>query len=321
VEFTPLAFESLGVRSMCSLVETPDAAILFDAGASLGPRFGLLPHPQEYRALSACRDAVRRAAGKAQVVTVSHYHYDHFSPTFRSDTVWTWSSLEEALKIYSGKTLLLKDIRESINYSQRRRGWMFRSVIEKHAEKVVDCDGRVIKMGRTRLSFSRPIPHGELGAELGYVLALTVEHRGDRVTIAPDVQGPVSHETLTYLAAAKSRLTVVGGPPTYLASLRPTGVLERGLSNLAKLAAKTPTLVVDHHLLRDEEWREQAGAAFKAAAKKGNALVTAAEYIGREPQTLEAVRRSLYEEQPPSKEFVKWTKLSPKVRRTRMPPL
>ena len=47
----PLAAESLGVRSMCTYVETPDLRILIDPGVSLGPRFGLLPHPKEYEAI------------------------------------------------------------------------------------------------------------------------------------------------------------------------------------------------------------------------------------------------------------------------------
>jgi predicted metallo-beta-lactamase superfamily hydrolase len=48
IQLNPLAFESLGVRSMASKVVTPDIKILIDPGVSLGIRFGLLPHPEEY---------------------------------------------------------------------------------------------------------------------------------------------------------------------------------------------------------------------------------------------------------------------------------
>ncbi|MEM2886008.1 MAG: hypothetical protein QXF24_07975, partial [Thermoproteota archaeon] len=96
IELKPVAFESMGVRSMCCLVETPDLSALFDAGVSLGPRFSLPPHPLEYLALAEARRKIRESARKADIVTVSHYHFDHFTPPFHSDTVWTWSSKEEA---------------------------------------------------------------------------------------------------------------------------------------------------------------------------------------------------------------------------------
>jgi predicted metallo-beta-lactamase superfamily hydrolase len=32
IKVTPLASESFGVRSMCAIVETPDVAVLLDAG-------------------------------------------------------------------------------------------------------------------------------------------------------------------------------------------------------------------------------------------------------------------------------------------------
>src|SRR3972149_4884316 len=37
ITVTPLAFESLGVRSMCTLAVTRDVTVLMDAGVALGP--------------------------------------------------------------------------------------------------------------------------------------------------------------------------------------------------------------------------------------------------------------------------------------------
>ncbi len=45
---TPIAFESLGVRSMAIFVETDDLKILIDPSVALGPkRYGLPLHPLE----------------------------------------------------------------------------------------------------------------------------------------------------------------------------------------------------------------------------------------------------------------------------------
>jgi len=82
MKIVPLASESLGVRSMAIYVETDDVGVLFDAGASLAPRFGLMPHPFEYRALKEARERIRAYSERAEVITLSHYHFDHYTPTW-----------------------------------------------------------------------------------------------------------------------------------------------------------------------------------------------------------------------------------------------
>src|SRR5438309_12043922 len=71
INVTPLAFESLGVRSMCTLVRTRDVTVLLDAGVALGPRFRLMPHPREFIARNEARERINEAAAKAEVITIS----------------------------------------------------------------------------------------------------------------------------------------------------------------------------------------------------------------------------------------------------------
>jgi len=83
IHVVPLAAESFGVRSMCTYVETPDVKILLDAGVSLCPyRFGLPPHLLEFKAIEDCRRKIAEAAERAEIVTVSHYHFDHHTPSY-----------------------------------------------------------------------------------------------------------------------------------------------------------------------------------------------------------------------------------------------
>ena len=91
IKVTPLAAESFGVRSMCTFVETPDVKVLLDAGISLCPnRFGLPPHPIEFKTIDRLRRRIAEAADKAEVVTISHYHFDHHTPSFEDWLVnWT----------------------------------------------------------------------------------------------------------------------------------------------------------------------------------------------------------------------------------------
>ena len=85
MEVVPVGEESLGVRSMCLYVETRDVRVLLDAGVSLAPRrFGLPPHPRELERAREVRAAILRLAEETDVVTVSHYHRDHFTPWYPS---------------------------------------------------------------------------------------------------------------------------------------------------------------------------------------------------------------------------------------------
>jgi hypothetical protein len=49
--------------------------------------------------------------------------------------------------------------------------------------------------------------------------------------------------------------------------------------------------------------------------------MNAAEYIRKEPQFLEARRKTLYKEDPPSRRFIKWTKLREEQQLQTKPPL
>ncbi len=126
IKVTPLAAESFGVRSMCTLVQTPDVTVLLDAGVSLAPyRFNLPPHPIEFQTIANLRKNIAEAADKAQVTTISHYHFDHHTPSFE-DWVVNWTQDKKTSRqIYQNKTVLLKNSKENINASQRQRAWMF----------------------------------------------------------------------------------------------------------------------------------------------------------------------------------------------------
>jgi hypothetical protein len=321
IRFTPLAFESLGVRSMCTFVETPDVKILIDPGVALGPRLRLLPHPEEYNALKDSRQRIREYARMADVLTLSHYHHDHFTPNF-TDTTWLASSACEARDIYHGKTLLVKDARSSTNVSQRRRGWIFQSFCRKIEVKIVVADGMSFEYGDTKVRFSPALPHGEDSTELGSVLAMIIESGPERLIHASDVQGPISEMALQFILRERPSAVIVGGPPTYLAGLKASEeAIKRGMSNLTMIAKKVPLVVVDHHLLRAQDSLQELSAISAEVKPLGGSIMTAAEYLGKQPRLLEANRRKLYEDNPPSRQFIKWTKLNKEKQCLVKPPL
>lgn len=323
LQVTPLAAESLGVRSMCTYVETPDVRVLLDAGVSLCPkRFGLLPHPKEFQAIVKSRERIAEAATKAEVVTISHYHNDHHTPSFE-DWLCNWTSRDVTAKqIYQGKTVLMKNPREQINYSQRERAWMFQETTGKYAYKMEVADGKTFEFGETRVGFHEPVFHGPENSELGWVLIASITYGGEKFVFAPDVQGPMASTTLRIIIGEAPQLLLIGGPPLYLQGLKVgEGEMRRALENLASVAEQVPQTILEHHILRDRNWHERATNIFYAAYKTGHTVETAAEYLGEKNRLLEAARKELFDTEPSSKDFGAWMRLRDDARRLTKPPL
>ena len=323
IKVVPLAAESLGVRSMCTYAETSDVKILLDAGASVCPnRFGLPPHPREFKAISECRRRIADAADKAEIVTLSHYHFDHHTPSF-GDWLCNWTERgETARQIYEGKNVLVKNPKDMINYSQRQRGWMFERTGGKYAQTFEVADGRSFVFDETRVRFSEPVFHGQEDSSLGWVLMSTIECRDEKFMFAPDVQGPISAHAYEVIMHENPQLLFIGGPPSYLTGFKvDEDQIQVGFGNLEKIVGHTPLTVLDHHLLRDENWQEEARSTFDMAKKMGCRVQTAAEFLGTRNDCLESVRRRLFDEEPPSKEFEKWMRLSDEAKKHIMPPI
>jgi predicted metallo-beta-lactamase superfamily hydrolase len=309
IRITPLAAESFGVRSMCTLVETPDVTILLDAGVSLCPyRFGLPPHPTEFKTIDRLRRRIAEAADKAEVVTISHYHFDHHTPSYE-DWLVNWTEANEtARQIYQDKKVLMKNPREKINASQRKRAWLFQKTGGKHAKTLEAADGKTFAFGKeTVLHFSEAVPHGHEDSRLGWVVMALVECQHERFMFAPDVQGPMSANTLELIKTAKPHVIMIGGPPFYLSGFKvPEMQLQLGLKNLKDVIATVPITILEHHALRDESWQQKTKQVYDVAVEMGHKVTTAAEFAGETNNFLESQRRTLYVEDPPSKEFEKW---------------
>jgi predicted metallo-beta-lactamase superfamily hydrolase len=322
IKVTPIAEESLGVRSMCTTIETPDTKILLDAGTSLAPRRnGYPPHPKEYQALAEARKKIAKTAETADIVTISHYHFDHHTPSY-IDWFTNWSSPEIAKKIYQNKHILAKSYRSNVNASQRRRGWMFKKTGATHAKKLETADNKTFNFKKTTLKFSEPVFHGPENSELGWIVMLTINYADEKVMFASDAQGPMHTPTVNKILDENPQLLIIGGPPTYLAGFRVKDEhIKQGMQNLQKLVENIPTILLEHHTLRDKDWRNQTQTIFEAAAEKGHRILTAAEYLGTKNNFLEFRRRQLFETEPPTSDFEKWLRLPLQKRKLTIPPI
>lgn len=324
IHLTPLGAESLGVRSMCTFVETPDVKILLDPGVSLCPmRFGLPPHPEEFKVIDSHRRNIELFAQEAEVVTLSHYHFDHHTPSYE-DWLCNWTEeTETARRIYEGKIALVKNPREKINHSQRRRGWMFRKTGGKFAEEIRIADNRSFSFGKsTTVRFSEPVFHGAEGSPLGWVLMTTIRVEDEKFMFTSDVQGPICSHTLQLILTEKPQMIMIGGPPSYLAGFRVNEEkIEAGLKNLERIVETVPCTILEHHILRDIDWRKRTIDVFKKARECGHKVLTAAEFSGQKNLLLESTRKQLFNNFPPSREFKKWMQKTRSGTKQVKPPL
>jgi len=325
IKVSPLAAESFGVMSMSTLVETPDTKILIDPGCALGPRRGnsknfYYPHPLEYKALKETTNKIISVSQKVEHIIITHYHHDHFKPSF-TDYFTIYSNREIAQSIYSDKIIYAKDFHDYINTSQRKRGFLFNKIMKKYFNKIFWVDSQVYQIGNTQLVFSPPVYHGEKNAKGGWVLMCTIIYEDERFLFTSDVQGPMIKNTLNYIISQKPQVLYVGGPPIYLNNLIADNLLKRALKNLEKLAESVPILIIDHHLLRDRNWRKWSDSIFTISFENKHEVYCASEYIGCPENTLEDIRSKLYKEFPPTEKFMKWLKLPQKKREKIKPPL
>lgn len=279
-----LAFDSMGVRSMCTFVETPDVKVMIDPGVALAPnRFGLPPHQIELERMGKAAERIAERGMEADVLVISHYHYDHHDP---GDVI--------PLEIYRGKTVLVKDPNNDINRSQRDfRAPLFLGMVKGRASKVEVADGKSFAFGKTRVSFSGAVFHGSNSA-LGYVIQTMVESEGMKVIHTSDVEGPIHEDQASFLLKERPDLAIIDGPMTYMLGYRTSKEqLDSAIRNLRQIITSgVKEAVVDHHFLRDLKFREYIQAIAEGAS--GCSVVTAAEYMGQPNELLEARRKELY---------------------------
>jgi hypothetical protein len=150
----------------------------------------------------------------------------------------------------------------------------------------------------------------------------TIESEQKKITHASDVQGPMSKQTTNVILKQKPDLLLVGGPPFYLEKVKVEAkAIQEGVTNAVKLARSVPTVIFEHHALRSENWIEEIQPICDAASEVGHMVMTAAEYLGLKPNTLEPIRQRLYQDHPPSESFLKWCQLQREEQRRIAPPI
>lgn len=139
VKFQPICFDSMGVKSTCTFVETPDISMVIDPGVAIMHSSFPASGDEKLKWLEDSKIKIKKICKKADFVTISHYHHDHY---FSDD-----------LELYRGKTVFVKNPNNYINSKQRIRGEEFlKSVIKEFS---ISQDNLIFKKDNS--SFSNPM--------------------------------------------------------------------------------------------------------------------------------------------------------------------
>lgn len=279
----PLAFDSFGVRSMATFVETDDLKVLIDPGVSLAPiRYGLEPHPLEWKRLDETWEMIKQHAEDSDILIVTHYHYDHYDP--------------DHPELYKGKLVFIKHPTQNINKSQKERAAFFLEAIKGLPKRLEYSDGKNFQLGKTFINFSNAVCHGT-NPRLGYVTEVSIKNNNEKFLHTSDVEGPALENQIEFILTEKPDVLFVDGPMTYMLGFRYSyKSLEISNNNLVQAIKETNihTLVLDHHFLRDLKYKTRIKPLYEAAEERRVKVITAAEFCGRKIEMLEALRKELY---------------------------
>lgn len=274
-----IAFDSMGVKSMCLQVRTGDVGITVDPGVAIETDSFPLPLKEREKLVSRYRKKIIRSCMGSDLIVITHYHYDHHIP-------------ERSL--YEGKQLFIKDPERDINKSQRGRAGRLLSLIEGTTEGVETADGRKFGFGDTVIEFSDALWHGKKGTHLGWVLMVGIDDGKNSLLYTSDLNGVYLREHADLIIERNPGILIMDGFPSYLLGYVVSHAgLRSSLENTIRILENTDSdyYILDHHLLRDYRFREIYYEVYRRAEELGKRVLTASEVKGKKPVVLEGYER------------------------------
>ncbi|MHA1238052.1 MAG: MBL fold metallo-hydrolase [Candidatus Odinarchaeia archaeon] len=280
MQVIPIAFDSLGVRSMATLVITSKLRVFIDPGVALGPRrYGLPPTEEEYLALKLSKERVIKKMKDADVVVVSHYHYDHH-PALGDNELYA---------AFEGKLVYAKHTTKDVHRSARIRGSIFEKNVKEYCSELIYADGQDFG----DIFFSPAVWHGEVGSKVGKVI-MTGIREGDKIFVhGSDAQSLADPDAASWVVKVNPDFIILDGFPTLFVGWRmKQQSFKTASENLVNVLKKirAENIILDHHLLRDIKYQEKI-PELKTVNKN---IQTAAEYLGVENFFLEAWRKKIH---------------------------
>ena len=288
-EIIPLGSESLGVRGLSCFVEVDGFKVLIDPGVALGfSRWGLHPHPLQAVAGDIVRSEIINLWSDVDAVILSHLHGDH-TPLYNANPFQL--SLNSLGDLKADSTLYV--ISERYVRSSREK-LRLHEIVRKYGLKVKFVSTSL--SNAEHLTFSLPYPHGSSGNT--YVMLTLIVGDNLRFVHASDTQ-LLSREVAEVIKSMRPDIVMTDGPPIYRYLNDPSFVrvmLKKAEENLRIISEQAGVIIVDHHINRCNKGLEWVKGINRKITD--TEVITAAEYMHKQPVLLEGWRRTLYRALP-----------------------
>jgi predicted metallo-beta-lactamase superfamily hydrolase len=278
-----LGSESLGVRGLSCVVRAHDRIIVIDPGVALGyRRNSLLPHPFQVAVGENVRQKIIAALKSCTDIVMSHFHGDHI-PLPNANP---FQVSAQKVSAYFQRPKLWCQCTQDLSPAMARR----RQSLSRIFKRQLDCSE-----GQTDgfLSFSFSMPHGEANSPLGSVMMTRVAAEADVFVHASDIQ-LLDDSPIEQILSWNPSVVLASGPALYLRRLS-SEKRKEAYARASILAKHVPELILDHHMLRNEEgfrWLENLSAS------AGRKIYCAADYMKCNRVPLESWRERFYREMP-----------------------
>ncbi|MCX7784793.1 MAG: hypothetical protein N2201_00980 [candidate division WOR-3 bacterium] len=287
MKIIPVAFDSLGTRAMATYIETDDVKIFIDPSVRLAPlRYNLAPHPVEIKRRDEHWQQIINFAQNCDVIIVTHYHYDHHNPDFP--------------ELFQDKFLIVKHPTENINFSQKERAQVFLKRVSSKTKKIEIAEEGSFYFNKTKIFCSKAVYHGT-SHHLGYVIEVLIDDTIEKLLFTSDVCGIPDESHLSFIIQNNPDIIICDGPSLYLKGYRYSdSTWQKSVANMARIIKETEAkiFIIDHHLTRDLNYqiyyKEVRDLLRRTNVNREIKLITAAEFLGKKTELLEARRRELY---------------------------
>jgi len=276
-----LGAESLGVRGLCCFITTEYQKILIDPGIALGyTRYKLLPHPLQVALDEKIQKKIIKAWSQATDIVISHFHGDHI-PLVNANPYQL--NIEKIAGLNPRAKLWAK--LSHLSPTEKKRAEPLSLILDKNLIPAEEKEHKVLR-------FSKAVPHGKADNNLETVMMTKIEE--DCVFVhASDIQ-LLNNESVSQIVSWKPDIVLASGPPLYL-SILSKDQIRNAWRNASRLSESVDTLIIDHHLLRDDtgiQWLR------KLSSKSNKTILCGADFMNKPRRLLEAQRKHLYEQMP-----------------------
>jgi len=257
--------------------------ILIDPGIALGyMRYKLLPHPLQVAVDEKIQKKITKAWAEATDIVISHFHGDHI-PLVEANpyqlNIEKIADLNPKAKIWAKLSHL--------SPTENKRVESLSLALNKNLIPAEEKEQKVFH-------FSKAVPHGRADNNSETVMMTKIEE--DFVFVhASDIQ-LLNNESISQIESWKPDIVLASGPPLYLFRLSKDQIRE-AWRNALRLSENVDTLILDHHLLRDDngvKWLR------KLSLKANTNILCGADFMNKPRMFLEAWRKALYKQMPVS---------------------